>query len=391
MRVTSSGARPSMLRELNVRQVVAAVQKHGPLSRADITRLTGISGPTVTRAVMSLLDAGVFEEGALQQAAVGRPGKVVQLASKTVTVLGVVVGARTCEVVASGLDGEMLEGSIVQFATPAKYEQLVSEICRAAQQLVDAGGRTALAVGVSLPGLYDSRTGSTVVSPNVPQTNGRQLGADLAKKLELKTAVLQECDSLCQAEQTFGEARGCSDFAMLDISEGLGLGVMHGGRLLDGHSGLAGELGHVTVNLAGRKCGCGNVGCLETEATDTALATALGERLGRTLSFDEAMQMIQSGELDPEQELTQVLEYLAVGVAAVINIFNPSKLFIYGRVLDVQPTVFERLLALVARRALAPSRADCEIIRARGNKRLGAIAAAIEVATSVTNSDGQDV
>lgn len=388
MRAISSGARPSMLRELNVRQVVAAVQKHGPLSRADITRLTGISGPTVTRAVSSLLDAGVFEEGALQQAAVGRPGKVLQLASRAVAVIGVVVGARTCEVVASGLDGEVLPGSNIQFATPAKYEQLLAEICRASQQLIEAGGRTALAIGVSLPGLFDSRTGRTIVSPNVPQTNGRQLGADLSKRLELRTSVLQECDALCQAEQTFGEARGCSDFAMLDISEGLGLGVMHGGRLLDGHSGLAGEIGHVTVNLAGRKCGCGNTGCLETEATDTALAVAMSQRRGDSLSIDEAIRLIQSGDDRAEQELDRVMEYLAVGVAAVINIFNPSKLFIFGRVLDAREETFDQLLAMVARRALAPSRADCEIIRARGNKRLGAIAAAIEVATSMIGVDG---
>src|SRR4051812_48791497 len=100
-------ARPSLLRQLNERQVLAAIQARGPLSRADITRHTGISGPTVTRAVSALLEANLLEEGDSRQAALGRPGRVLRLAATNVSVLGAVVGAHTCEVVSSGLDGKI--------------------------------------------------------------------------------------------------------------------------------------------------------------------------------------------------------------------------------------------------------------------------------------------
>lgn len=377
-----SKAQPSLLRQLNQRRVLAVIQAHGPLSRAEITRHTGISGPTVTRAVEGLLGSRLLEEEEPQQTAVGRPGKLVRLARKHVSVLGVVVGAQRSEVVAAGLDGEILPGKVRPFATPASYRDLVGAIAHEARELVAERSASVLGVGISVPGLLNRREGRSLFSPNVHQLDGHNLRRDVAETLGWSTAVVQECHGLCLAEQLYGEARGVDDFAMLDISEGLGLGAMHGGRILQGHSGLAGELGHITAKIDGLKCGCGNRGCLETVATDAALARAVGRRLGRSLSIDEVLALSERGEIDIQEEMADALEYLAVGVAAVINIFNPHKLFIYGRLLDAAPTLFETLLSLVGKRALAPNLADCQIIRARGSKRLGAVAAAIGGATT---------
>jgi N-acetylglucosamine repressor len=375
-------ARPGLLRQLNERRVLESIQAHGPLSRADIVRHTGISGPTVTRAVAALLTDGLLEEGDFQQAVVGRPGRVLRLASRTASVLGAVVGAKVCEVVPAGLDGALREDQVRQFPTPPRYADLVKAFVKHARQLMDATGTPVLGLGISMPGLLNRREKRTVVSPNVHQTDGHTLGDDLQKRLKLETVILQEEHALCVAEQVYGAARGVDDFALFDISEGLGVGLVNGGRIIAGHSGLAGELGHVTVELDGRPCGCGNRGCLETVATDTAFAAAVSERLGEKRSIEEILALAQGGRLRADAEVERVLQYLAVGVAAVINLFNPSKLFLYGRFLDVGPDVFDRLLALTARRALAPSLADCEIIRARGNKRLGAVAGIIHRLTT---------
>ena len=123
-----------------------------------------------------------------------------------------------------------------------------------------AGVKT-LGLGVSLPGLVDDRRGRGVLSPNVPLTDGHAPAADLAERLGMPCVLLQESHALCLAERDYGLAKGLDDFAVLDVSTGIGLGVMLGGRLLKGHSGLAGEIGHVTaVPEGGRKCGCGNYG-----------------------------------------------------------------------------------------------------------------------------------
>jgi predicted NBD/HSP70 family sugar kinase len=374
--------RGSLLRQLSEREVLAAIQCHGPLSRAEIARQTGISEPTVTRTVAGLLKAGLVEEGDARQASLGRPGRVLRLATKTVSVLGAVVGAKRCELVSAGLDGQIHAEEVRTFATPTRYGDLVNRFVHFARQLMEERTTQMLGLGISMPGLLNRREKRTVFSPNLRQTDGQCLGEDLRQRLGLETAILQESHALCLAERLYGAARDVDDFAMLDISEGLGVGVVHHGHILEGHSGLGGELGHLTVEIHGKRCGCGNSGCLETVATDTALAAAVSARVGRKLTIEDVVGLVQSGELQADAELSEVLEYLAVGLAAVINLFNPSKLFVHGRLLDAGPNLFDRLLERTRRRALAPSLADCEIIRARGNKRLGAVAGIIHRLTT---------
>jgi N-acetylglucosamine repressor len=379
---TRPRARPGLLRQLNERLVLEALQSEGTLSRAQIARHTGISQPTVGRVVATLLAQGLLEESKARPEWWGRPGMGLRLASRTASVLGAVVGAKVCELVPAGLDGTIREDQVRQFPTPPLYADLVEAFADHVRQFREQSPTPVLGLGISIPGLLNRREKRTVISPNVHQTDGHTLGNDLQERLRLPTAILQEEHALCLAEQVYGAARGVDDFALLDISEGLGAGLVNGGRIVAGHSGLAGELGHVTVELDGKPCGCSNRGCLETVATDTAFAALVSERLGEKRTIEEIIPLVQAGSLRADAEVERVLQYLAVGVAAVINLFNPCKLFLYGRFLDVGPDVFDRLLALTARRALAPSLADCEIIRARGNKRLGAVAGIIHRLTT---------
>jgi predicted NBD/HSP70 family sugar kinase len=374
--------RGSILRQLSEREVLTVLQGHGPMSRAEIARHTGISGPTVTRTVSALLEAGLLEEGDMRQPALGRPGRVLRLATKAVSVLGAVVGAKRCELVSAGLDGRIHDERTHAFTTPARYSDLLNTFTRHARQMMMERTEQILGLGISMPGLLNRRERRTVFSPNLHQTDGQRLGEDLKERLGVETAIVQESHALCLAEMTYGAARDVADFAMLDISEGMGVGVVHGGQILEGHSGLGGELGHVTVDIDGKPCGCGNRGCLETVASDTALAAAISDRLGRKYTIEEIVPLLQRDEMEAENELTEVLEYLAVALAAVINVFNPSKLFIHGRLLDARPDLFERLVERTRQRALAPAMADCALVRARGNKRLGAIAGIIHRLTT---------
>src|SRR5262245_39999379 len=158
-----SGARPSLRRRLNERQVLAALQAYGPLSRAEITRHTGISGPTVTRAVSALLEANLLEEGDARQAALGRPGKVLRLAGKNVAVLGAVVGSAWCEVLACGLNGQIDEARVRRFPTPARYPDLVRAFVKQLRELAQERQTPVLGLGISMPGLLNRREKRTVV------------------------------------------------------------------------------------------------------------------------------------------------------------------------------------------------------------------------------------
>lgn len=370
--------RPALVGKLNERQVLRVIQTRGPLSRAEVARESGLSPPTVSKAVASLLKVGLLEEADAAEPARGRPAPKIRLATESAQVLGVAIDAGHCEVVSAGLDG-VLHDDTLAVPTSATYPELLAALELAARTVMAKPGVRTLGLGVSLPGQVDYRKGCGVLSPNVPATNGHAPATDLAERLGIECSLLQESHALCLAERHHGLAKGMNDFALLDVGAGVGLGIMSGGRILKGRSGLAGEIGHVTaVAEGGRRCGCGNTGCLETVASDSALAWHASRKLGRAVNVDEVIELAKSGAVDLHAELREVAGFVAVGVAAVINLFNPGTVFIHTPLFEIDPTLFETVVEKARARALPPSFADCRIVRAKGSKRQGAVAGIIQ-------------
>lgn len=373
--------RPALVGKLNERQVLRVLQLRGPLSRAEVARESGLSAPTVSKAVASLIKVGLLEETDATELARGRPAPKLRLATESAQVLGVAIDAGHCEVVSAGLDGDLHDDTLA-VPTPATYPELLAALERAARKVMAKPGVRTLGLGVSLPGLVDYRKECGVLSPNVPLTNGHSPAVDLAERLGVGCTLLQESHALCLAERHHGLAKGLDDFALLDVGAGVGLGIMSGGRLLKGHSGLAGEIGHITaVPEGGRKCGCGNLGCLETVASDSALAWHASQKLGRAVNVDEVIELARSGAIDLRAELREVAGFVAVGVAAVINLFNPATVFIHTPLFEIDATLFDAVVEKARGRALPPSFADCHIVRAKGSKRQGAVAGIIQQLT----------
>ena len=374
-----------LLRRMNERRMFDAVLVGGPLSRKAVGRATGMAAPTVTKTADSLLERGMLEEYADSPSAprkAGRPVRLLRLAATRSTVLGIVVDARHCTVVAAGIDGRHREEQTVRFTTPSTYRDVIAGLVKACRTLIRTGDVAPLGVGISMPGLVDSAQAKVLFSPNLHILDGRSPAADLEGRLGIGCRMFQESHALCLGESMFGAARGLADFALLDVSTGLGLGVMSGGRLLTGSTGLAGEIGHLRIDPRGPRCGCGNRGCLDTLATDSALARRVSERLGRRLGVDDVIAGVRSGRIDATDALDATIDHLAVAVGAVVNIFNPATLFVHGALLSAAHDAFTRLLDRLPGAVLKPSYAACTIVRARGSKRTGAVAGIVDHVTA---------
>jgi N-acetylglucosamine repressor len=150
---------------------------------------------------------------------------------------------------------------------------------------------------------------------------------------------------------------------------------------------MAGELGHITVDRNGALCGCGNSGCLETVATDASFVRAISHRLHQTLSIDEIIRMIREEKLDVSRELNETLDYLAIGISAAINIFNPEAVLVCAAMLDATPDALEQLNERVTARTLRPLMRNCRILRAKGDNRQGAVASIIHHLTNALAPD----
>lgn len=380
----SAKIEPQLLRRLTVRRILELLQEHGPCTRADLTRQSQMSAPTISKAVDSLLESGLVEEGDARPSSIGRPAKIVRLATERVQVIGVAIDALRCTLVSAGLDGAFVADQAVQLPTPKSYSSMLATLEEQVRRLMRPDV-VAVSIGLSLPGLIRGRAGISVFSPNLHLTDGKSPARDLQERLGISCELIQETHALSLAERMYHSSEALDDFVMMDISTGLGIGVFTGGRLLEGHSGLAGELGHITIEPNGRLCGCGNHGCLETLATDTALAVRVSERHGVPAEIDSITQLVREGRLKIDVELRQTCESLAIAIAAAVNLFNPAVLMVHGKLFDIQDGVFELTTELVRRRALGPSLSDCQIRRGRCSKLQGAVAAAVN---ALTNSMG---
>ncbi len=370
---------PALMRRINVRQIIETMREMGPCSRVDLTRQTSLSAPTVSKLMVELERWKLVEKlPAVKPTSTGRPSVIYRLASSDIQFLGAVIDINACCVIATGYDGKIEPSREIVFATPASYRTLIKDLEQNLRRLAEQSKAPVMGVGISVPGLLNSQDGRQVFSPNLHFMDGRYPAKDIQRATGFTTVAVQEEQALCLSEQVFGQALDMEHFAMIDVSAGMGLGVVSAGKFITGSHGFAGELGHVTVEPGGLLCGCGNRGCLETIATDTAFLKAVQKKTDRSWTMDQVIESVRARALDVKAELDRSIRALAMGVGIVINLFNPSHLFLYGRLFDAYPDGYSLLLKQVRDHAIHPSASEVSIVRARGCKRQGAIAAILE-------------
>ena len=370
----SERAEPALLRRINQRSLLEVIRRSGPSSRAALARMSGLTPPTVSKVVESLLLQGIVEEFEQDRPLLGRPHKLVKMATTSAVVLGVVIDAGSSCVTQTGLDGQVNEEQTLRFQTPDTYERLLDELEQRCRTLLSRTNAKPRGVGVSVPGLVSERLEQVVFCPNLHLLDHRNPAGDLETRLGIECLLLHEPQALCLAERMYGIARDLDNFAMLDVTQGLGLGVVVGGMILTGNSGMAGEIGHITADPTGIRCGCGNRGCLETLATDAALMRMMQDRIKKPLTLAGAASLLDEQGDDFESEIQAVAGYLAIAIAAVINTFNPTTVFVHGKLLVENKHRFDRVVDGVRQRTLMPLLAECTIVPTRSSKRQGAIA-----------------
>lgn len=376
-----SPVQPQLLSRINEALVLRAIRQHGPSTRGELSQHMGVTFPTVAKAVGSLVDARLLEEFDDVTTGPGRPAKRLRLSKEKSQVVGVTVDVRSCEVAAAGFDGVLREDTKQSFPTPHSYAELLSAITDRVKSLCSED-TPILCIGISVVGLVDYRQQEIRLAANLPFLDGKKLGHDLSVKLAADCVLVHDAHALCMAEYVYGEASNLDSFAVLDMCTGIGMGVMINHMFLTGHSGFAGEMGHIPIVPNGRKCRCGRRGCLETVASEWALIERISEQLGRPVEFDEVMSLALNGDKLVRSELHRLCKYLAIAIAHVVNLFDPQCVFVNGPLFDELPWLRDHLVSRASQLALEPAFADCQFLPTSGSHLLGAVATAISAVTS---------
>jgi predicted NBD/HSP70 family sugar kinase/DNA-binding transcriptional ArsR family regulator len=242
-----------LLKDLNERAVLEAIRTGAPISRAEISRRAGISKPTVSLALQSLLDAGLVREAAHDPAGPSYGALFFEPVAEAALILGFDVGARFLRGALCDLHGEVRARHDVE-SPGADAAEALAAIARLRDALVKAAGAEGGAVDgavVGVPGVVEAQSGRLRLAANVPGLEGMAFGAELEGALGLPVRVENDINLAALGEQWRGVARGVEDFAFLSIGTGVGAGLVLRGELHQGRHGAAGEVDYVSAGREG--------------------------------------------------------------------------------------------------------------------------------------------
>ncbi|GAA4070785.1 ROK family transcriptional regulator [Nonomuraea soli] len=327
-----AGPSQEEIRRYNLGTLLRHVHLGGPTSRAELTSRMGLNRSTIMALTADLAAAGlVREELPRETGRAGRPSLVVRPESARIYVLAFDVGVDRLVAARVGLGGVILDRreSVRQRGT-FDLAEVISTLAGFARQMVRKTRPDTVCVGAAAAfcGAVRESDGTVHFSPNlVGPIAELPFGEELSRKLAmgLPVAVGNDANLGALAEHTRGVAPGCRNLIYLHADVGIGGGIIAGGHLLGGHEGYFGEVGHMIVNPGGRPCGCGSRGCLEAEVGERALIDHAGMygRVGRE-AVRTLVEAADRGDIAARDSVHRAGDWLGIGVANLVNIFNPE-------------------------------------------------------------------
>jgi predicted NBD/HSP70 family sugar kinase len=325
-------------------QVFERVRAAGLIARVQVAKDLGVSPASVTTLTQDLIEDGLIEEVAVAREGDqgrGRPAVALGVRAKAYYVAGMKLSDREHTAVIVDFAGNLISDDVIprkpgpmsQEQMLAAIETLMARVC--AKAGVALGQLAALGLGV--PGFVDCDAG-VVLWSSVLTERTVPLAALVSQRLGLPVTIDNDANLVTLAELWFGAGRGLSDFAVVTIEHGVGMGVVLNHRIYRGSKGVGMELGHTKVQLDGALCRCGQRGCLEAYVADYALAreatTALNweHKEGQSISvvLESLYDHAKAGNTAARSIFRRAGRYLAVGLSNVINLFDPALIILSG-------------------------------------------------------------
>jgi predicted NBD/HSP70 family sugar kinase len=380
-----SGARGNNLddvRRNNLSAVLNLVHTTGAVTRAQLTRETGLNRSTIGALVGELVSLQLVDETEPDTTnQVGRPSLMIKPGRRTVALaVNPELDAVTIGLVALG--GQVIKRiryDTVRVPSVEEVVNIVSAVVAGMRDELETTYKT-IGVGLAVPGLVRAGDGLVNLAPHLGWQHA-PLSEMLEQSLRLPVHAANDAAVGALGESIFGSGRGVRNLVYLNGgASGIGGGVVNNGVLLTGESGYAGELGHTLVNSNGVLCHCGAYGCLETEVKRQALLDALDLPVNRVEELDEVLRERLADPAGPDPELVALvhrqLDFLSVTIRNAVNLFNPELIVLGGFLGSLYESAPERLEGAVKRSAMLGSGETARITRSSLGRDLLVVGAA---------------
>lgn len=352
------------LREANRARVVNAVQQRGALTQVELAGVTGLSPATVSNIVKELTAAGVLATSPTSRS--GRRAQQVTLARTLGLVGGVHFSSRTLRVALADTSGRTVAEQRMPLAPDHRADIGLDRVALLLEEMleqVEATRDELLRVGVGVAAPIDPVDGRVTTRGLLRGWDGVRVADILGEQLAVPIDVDNDANLGALAESRQGAAREFRDVVYIRVSNGVGAGLVLGGRVHHGRSGAAGEIGHSTIDENGPVCRCGNRGCLEMYVAAHSLLAMLEPTHG-TLSMHGVLDRAAAGDLGCVRVLEDSGRHLGVAVANLCNLVDPEIVVVGGQVAAAGELLLEPLRASLARRAVPSDEGPVPVVPA---------------------------
>ena len=289
---------------------------------------------------------------------------------------------RAATVNSEGVIGERREAELQKDGLVGQVAELVRELREFANDVAS--------VGIAIPGLVNRQTDRVVASRDLPGIVRENLHDEFMEATGLRFELENDANAAAYGEFKIGAGRGAHDLFYITIGEGIGGAIILGGKLWTGASGLAGEVGHITIDTEGDECECGNTGCLETVASAPNIVRRANERLNRdatsslsklamnkNFTADDLAREAKDGDDFSLMMIERTGKYIGTGVASIINLLNIERIVLGGGVMQAGDLILNPIIQEAKRRAFLPCFEATQIVVAALGEDAATIGAAM--------------
>lgn len=399
----SSGANAKYILKLNKQRVLKLIRDNLSISRAEISKLSGLSAPTVSRIIESLIKEGLVEEIGPGTSNGGRRPKLLKFCPDNNFIIGIDLGTTNIYGVVANLEAEIISEEKVPTRVEEGFYSVMDRTFGVIQRLERRLGKKQnrlCGIGLAVAGLINSERNIVAFSPNF-----RWHDVDIMGYLGQKTEIPMFFDNVTRVmalgELCYGVGRKYKNFICVNVGYGIGAGIVINGQPLYGVNGMAGEFGHITLEKDSRiQCYCGNFGCLEALSSGNGIARAARmelEKGAKSILFDMCegnlnnltaemvAEAAKKGDAVAWNVFHRTAEYLGIGISALINLFNPEAIVIGGGVTQAGDILFDTVRSTVKARALNKISRDVEILPATFGPKAAVMGAVSLILQKVLN------
>lgn len=346
--------------------VLDKIKNNSPISRAAVANQTGLNKGTVSSLVSELLEDHLIYESGPGESSGGRRPVMLLFNNSAGYSIGIDLGVNYLLGVLTDLDGNIFQEKVMTFKN-LSYNEIEEQLFNTIDSLISSvppSPHGIVGIGVGVPGIVDN-SGEVLLAPNLNWTNVN-LKSILQKKYNLPVIIENEANAGAYGEKKFGAGKEFENIIYVSAGIGIGVGLILNGSLYKGSNGFSGELGHMTIQVNGSKCRCGNDGCWELYASEQALINNAGLLdiplpSNKEGDLNNLLTLAENGNKDVIKLFEQTGDYLGVGINNIINIFNPQQVIIGNRMASSKKWLKESLNKRVTNQALWFQRSDLQI------------------------------